>query len=66
MAVDISSFVPAVQKVSAVGLIGAGATAGPDLVADPAGPLLLVTQSEGAEATGRFWQLLADPNTYRP
>ena len=65
-AVGISSFVTAVQKVSAPGLIGAGATAGPDLVADPAGSLLLVTQSKGAEATGRFWQLLTDPNTYRP
>ena len=32
----------------------------------PAGPLLLVTQSEGAEATARFWKLLTDPNTYRP
>ena len=66
VAVGISSFVTGVQKVSAAGLIGAGATAGPDLVADPAGPLLLVTQSEGAEATARFWQLLTDPNTYRP
>ena len=65
-AVGIPSFVTAVQKVSAPGLIGAGATAGPDLVADPAGPLLLVTQSQGAEATGRFWQLLTDPTTYRP
>ena len=65
-AVGISSFVTSVQKVSAAGLIGAGATGGPDLVADAAGPLLLVTQSDGAEATGRFWQLLTDPNTYRP
>ena len=66
VAVGIPSFVTAVQKVSAAGLIGAGATAGPDLVADAAGPLLLVTQSQGADATGRFWNLLTDPATYRP
>ena len=65
-AVGIPSFVTAVQKVSAAGLIAAGATTGPDLVADAAGRLLLVTQSKGAEATGRFWTLLTDPNTYRP
>ncbi len=63
-AVGISSFVTAVEKVSAPGPVGAGATAGPDLVADPAGSLLLVTQGQGAEATARFWNLLTDPNTY--
>jgi hypothetical protein len=62
----ISGFVTGVQKMSAVGLIGAGATAGPELVADANGPLLVVTQSKGAEATKRFWQLLTDPSTYRP
>jgi hypothetical protein len=66
VAVGISSFVTEVKKVSAAGLIGAGAAAGPDLVTDPAGPLLLVTKSEGAEAARRFWQLLADPTTYAP
>ena len=65
-AVGISSFVTEVQKVSPGALIGAGATAGPDLVANAAGPLLVVTQSKGTEATKRFWQLLTDPNTYRP
>lgn len=63
-AVGISTFVGAVEKVSAAGLVGAGATAGPDLLADPSGSALLVTQSERAEATGRFWQLLTDPKTY--
>ena len=62
----ISSFVTGVQKVSAAGLIGAGATAGPALVADAAGPLLLVNQSDGTKATDRFWKLLTDPNIYRP
>jgi hypothetical protein len=66
VAVGLPTFVTEVKKVSVAGLIGAGATAGPDLVADAAGPLLLVTQSQGAEATSRFWQLLTDPNTYRP
>jgi hypothetical protein len=65
-AVGISSFVTGVQKVSAVGPRGASDTAGPPLIAHAAGPLLLVTQSKGGEATGRFWQLLTDPNTYRP
>jgi hypothetical protein len=65
-AVGISTFVTAVEKVSAAGLIGAGATAGPNLVADDSGPLLLVTQSDGTKATKRFWDLLTDPNTYRP
>jgi hypothetical protein len=66
VAVGIPSFVAAVESVSAATLIGAGATAGPDLAADPAGPLLLVTQSDGAKATERFWQLLLDPTTYGP
>lgn len=65
-AVGISTFVTAVETVSTAGLIGAGATAGPDLLTDPPGPLLLVTQSDGAEATKRFWQLLTDPTTYNP
>jgi|tagenome__1003787_1003787.scaffolds.fasta_scaffold20708270_1 hypothetical protein len=65
-AVGISSFVTGVQKVAAQGLIGAGAMAGPALVADAAGPLLLVNQSDGTKATERFWQLLTDPNIYRP
>jgi hypothetical protein len=65
-AVGISTFVTAVEKVSAAGLIGAGATTGPNLVADSSGSVLLVTQSDGAKATKRFWDLLTDPNTYRP
>jgi hypothetical protein len=66
VAVGISSFVTAVEKVSAVGLIGAGASAGPVLVGDAAGPLLLATQNNSDEATGRFWKLLLDPTTYGP
>ena len=66
VAVGISSFVTAVENVSAAGLTGAGASAGPDLAADPAGPVLLVTQNNSADATARFWQLLLDPTTYAP
>jgi len=66
LAVGVSTFVTAVENVSSAGLIAAGATTGPDLVTAPPGPLLLVTQSDGAEATKRFWKLLTDPKTYSP
>jgi hypothetical protein len=66
VAVGIPAFVTAVENVSAAAPVGAGATSGPDLVADPVGPLLLVTQNASGEATRRFWELLLDPNTYGP
>lgn len=66
VAVEISTFVTAVESVSAASPVGAGATAGPALTADPSGPLLLVTQSASADATKRFWDLLLDPRTYGP
>jgi hypothetical protein len=66
VAVGIPSFVTGVENVSPAALVGAGASAGPDLVADPAGRLLLVTQNASADATNRFWQLLLDPNIYGP
>jgi len=66
LAVGVSTFVTAVENVSSAGLIAAGATTGPDLVTATPGPLLLVTQSDGAEATKRFWKLLTDPKTYSP
>jgi hypothetical protein len=58
VAVGVPSFATAVDRVSAAAPVGAGATAGPDLVADPNGSAWLVTQSAGAEATGRFWKAL--------
>jgi hypothetical protein len=58
VAVGVPSFATAVDRVSALAPVGAGATAGPDLVADPNGSAWLVTQSAGAEATGRFWKAL--------
>jgi hypothetical protein len=66
LAVGVSTFVTAVENVSSAGLIAAGATTGPNLVTAPPGPLLLVTQSDGVEATKRFWKLLTDPKTYSP
>ena len=66
MAVGISSFAAAVERVSASTTIGADAGAGPDLVADPGGPAWLVTQSASAGATERFWQILTNPVTYSP
>ena len=60
MAVGVPSFAAAVERVSPAGPIAAGATAGPDLVADGSGPAWLVTQSAAAGATDRFWQVLRD------
>ena len=65
IAVGIPTFATKVERVSATALVGAGATAGPDLVADPNGAAWLVTESAGAEATGRFWSALLAPTTYR-
>jgi len=63
-ALGISAFVTAVEPVSPSGPVGAGAMAGPDLVADPDSASRLVTHTVGREATMRFWQLLVDPATY--
>jgi hypothetical protein len=65
VATGVPTFATAVERVSAGALIGAGATAGPDLLTDPNGAAWLVTASKGAEATGRFWKALLDPITYR-
>ena len=60
------AFATEVERVSATALVGAGATAGPDLVADPNGAAWLVTQNASAEATGRFWTALLGPTTPGP
>lgn len=65
VAVGIPSFATKVERVSAAAPVGAGATAGPDLVADPNGAAWLVTESASADATTRFWKALLDPETYR-
>ena len=64
VAVGIPSFATKVERVAAAAPVGAGATAGPDLVADPNGAAWLVTESASAEATGRFWNALLDSKTY--
>jgi hypothetical protein len=66
MAAAVPSFAVAVDRVSAAPTIGPGATAGPELRTDPNGSAWLVRQSDTAEATNRFRQVLRDPNTYRP
>jgi len=58
LAVGIPTFATAVERVSAGGLIGAGASAGPDLVTDPNGSGWLVTRNASADATARFWEML--------
>jgi hypothetical protein len=57
-AVCIPGFAVAIDRVSPAGPVGAGATAGPDLVMNDNGPSWLVTESMGAVATSRFWDLL--------
>jgi hypothetical protein len=63
-AIALPSFAVAIERVSAVGPVAAGATVGPDLVADPSGLAWLVTQITGTVATNRFWELLLDPMTF--
>jgi hypothetical protein len=59
-ALCLPEFALTVDRVSPAGPIAAGATAGPDLVSDPSGSEWLVTKSDGAVATNRFWQLLGE------
>ena len=66
VAVGIPDFVTMIENVSVAGPISAGASAGPDLVSNRDGSLLVVTQSAGMAATDRFWQLLRDPTIFQP
>jgi hypothetical protein len=63
-AVGIHGFAVTVQRVSPSGLVGAGATVGPNLVEDSNGPLWLVREVSGPAATTAFWKILLDPKTY--
>jgi len=65
-AVALSSFVVAVEKVSASGSVPAGATVGPALTDDPNGPLWLVRQIAPQVAINRLWEILLDSRTYAP
>jgi len=66
VAVGVPSFATAIERVSAMTSVGAGAKAGPDLVADPNGVAWLVTESVSTQATGRLWTMMLDPATYGP
>jgi len=57
-AVAIPSFAVTIDRVSPAGVVGAGATAGPDLVTNANGPAWIVSESMGGAATARFWDLL--------
>ncbi len=63
LAVALPGFATAVERVSAAGPVGPGATAGPELSLNPGGTGWLVTRCAGAVATTRLWQLL-DPATF--
>jgi hypothetical protein len=64
-ALCLPQFAVAIERVASDGATAAGATVGPDLATHPNGPAWLVTGSVGAIATGRFWDLLLDPMTFR-
>jgi hypothetical protein len=62
IAVGLPTFTRGVVRVSQHGWDGDQ----PTLAPDPAGRAWLVTASDGATATARFWQLLRDPATFAP
>jgi hypothetical protein len=64
VAVAVPTFVTAVEQASVSSLVGPDASAGPDLSIDPKGAISIVTESAGAGATDRFWQVLTHPATY--
>ena len=65
LAVGDPAFATAVEAVSAAGLPQSG-NAGPDLLADPNGERLLVTQIASGEASARLWRALRDPAIFAP
>jgi hypothetical protein len=62
IAVGVPAFTRGVVRVSQHGWDGDQ----PTLAPDPTGRAWLVTASDGAAATARFWQLLLDPATFSP
>jgi hypothetical protein len=62
IAVGLPTFTRSVVRVSQLGWEGDQ----PTLAPDPNGRAWLVTASDGAAATARFWQLLLDPATFAP
>jgi len=76
LAAALPTFATAVQRVSpappsdagagAGADADAGASTGPDLMSDPQGNGLLVTNCDGAAATARFWEGLLRTSVPRP
>jgi len=64
IAVALSKFASAVQRVAQDPNAAFDATMGPPLVPDANGHIWLVTNSNGALATSHLWQLLLDPKTF--
>lgn len=62
LAAGFPAFAAAVSPVSAPGL--ATSSGGPALVTDSRGNARLVTQTRGALAAARFWELVLDPRTF--
>jgi hypothetical protein len=66
IAVALSGYATAVQRVAAAGSIASGATAGPDLAPDAAGSTWLVTGSDTTVPTAWLWDALSNPATFAP
>jgi hypothetical protein len=64
LTVGLPGFVAAVERVSPSTPGGAGASAGPDLLADDKGLAWLVRENASAAAAERFWQALLAPSTF--
>ena len=64
LAASLPGFVVGVQSVSVALPLTASSSAGPDLSLDASGTDLLVTDSAGALASARFWELLLAPSTF--
>jgi hypothetical protein len=63
LAASLPGFAASVQPVSAAPT-NPGSTDGPNLALDPSGKALVVTDSVGALASARLWELLLAPSTF--
>jgi len=64
LAVWVPGFVTGVERVSPAGPVDAGATIGPELLKDPNGPVMLVSQIDYDAARRAIWRLLDSPATF--
>jgi hypothetical protein len=64
LAASLPGFVVGAQSVSVALPLTAGSSAGPDLTLDASGTDLLVTDSAGALASARLWELLLASSTF--